>query len=394
MSALASTLLYLLALDGVAMAMLAWGEVTPLGLAGWAVALGVALGLGERAGLELASIEAKRRDRVAVFLGAIHVSVLVLGLVLAAGSLTPRLLRFLTHVLSGYALLVLLLVRLTPHPRAAVGHFLALIALACLKGGSLAALASSSALALTGLLVGLDHHIQLLAAHRLDDRPHSARAFWRAALLVLPVALTVGVAVNHIAPDEVVEEVAVEEEEGYVPLDEKEKRELDMRALRVLVLTGVFGAVAVYVVGRWIVRSKRGEPVAIETPEPLKGAVERIRPEGRESRRLPEYRGSRGRVVRAYLNLLRGAERAGFPRRPSETPDEFAAALAEPREPLEGATQTFVHARYGAAAVGEEDVARAEAGADAVLAHLARNPRRRQVVRDADDARPDGTEPA
>ena len=46
--------------------------------------------------------------------------------------------------------------------------------------------------------------------------------------------------------DEVVEEVAVEEEGGYVPLDEKEKRELDMRALRVLVLTGVFGAVAVY----------------------------------------------------------------------------------------------------------------------------------------------------
>lgn len=388
MSALASAVLYLLVLDGVATAMLAWGQTTPLGLAGWAVALGVALGLGERAGLELASIEAKRRDRVAVFLGAIHVSVLVLALVLSVGSPTPYLLGFLTSVLSGYALLVLLLVRLTPHPRAAVGHSLALIALACLKGGPLAAWAASSALALTGLLVGLEHHVLLLAAHRVDDRPHAARAFWRAALLVLPVALVVGAAVHRFAPEEVVEETVVEEE-GYVPLEAKEKRELDMRALRVLVLTGVFGAVGVYVVGRWIVRSKRGEPKSIETPEPLKGAVERIRPKPRESRSLPEYRGSRGRIVRAYLNILRGAERAGFPRRPSETPDEFAAALAEPREPLEDATGTFVCARYGAAPLSDQDVTRAEAGADAVLAHLSRHPRRRRVVRDADEDSPD-----
>jgi hypothetical protein len=389
MSALASAVLYLLALDGVASAMLAWGQPTPLGLAGWAVALGVAQGFGERLGLEFASIEEKRRDKVAVFLGTIHLSVLVLALVLAAGSPTPKLLGFLTNVLSGYALLVLLLVRLTPHPRAVVGHSLALIALACLKGGPLAAWASSSALALTGLFVGLDHHLQLLGAHRVDDGPHAWRAFGRAALLVLPVALVVGVAVHRIAPEAVPEAAVVEEEEGYVPLDESEKHELDMRALRALVLTGVFGAVAVYVVGRWIVRSKRGEKKIIETPEPLRGAVERIRPEARSSRSLPEYRGSRGRVVRAYLNLLRGAERAGFPRRPSETPDEFAAALAEPREPLESTTEAFLRARYGGAEVSAEDVTRAESGADAVLGHLSRQPRRRRVVRDADETRPD-----
>jgi hypothetical protein len=44
--------------------------------------------------------------------------------------------------------------------------------------------------------------------------------------------------------------------------------------------------------------------------------------------------------------------------------------------------------------VDDEDVARAEAGADAVLADLARNPRRRRVVRDADETRPEGSEPA
>ena len=386
MSALASAVLYLLALDGVASAMLAWGQATPLGLVGWAVALGVALGLGERAGQEFAWIDAKRRDKVGVFLGAIHVSVVVLGLMLAAGGPTPKLLGFLTNLLSGYALLVLLLVRLTPHPRAVIGHSLALIALACLRGGPLAAWAASSALALTGLFVGLDHHVQLLGAHRVDDGPQAWRAFWRTALLVLPVALGVGLTVQHIAPGERMEPEEVVVEEGYVPLDEKEEYELDLRALRALVLTGVFGAVAVYVLGRWMVRSKRGEKKSIATPEPLRGAVERIRPEGRPSRALPDYRGRRGRVVRAYLSLLRGTERAGFPRRPAETPDEFAEALGEPREPLEGATEAFVRARYGAGEVSDEDVNRAETGADAVLGHLSRQPRRRRVVRDADAA--------
>jgi hypothetical protein len=203
---------------------------------------------------------------------------------------------------------------------------------------------------------------------------------------VLPVALGVGLTVQHIAPGELLEPEEVVVEEGYVPLDEKEEHELDLRALRALVLTGVFGAVAVYVLGRWMVRSKRGEKKSIATPEPLRGAVERIRPEGRPSRALPDYRGRRGRVVRAYLSLLRGTERAGFPRRPAETPDEFAEALGEPREPLEGATEAFVRARYGAGEVSDEDVNRAETGADAVLGHLSRQPRRRRVVRDADAA--------
>lgn len=386
MRVLGTTVLYLLALLAVGTAQIAWGGPTPLALAGWAIALAVALGLGERFGVYFETVDEKRRDKLAVFLGTLQLSVLALALVLAAGSPTPGLLRFLVGVLSGYALLVLVLARLATQPRGVVGHSLALVALACLKGGALAAVTAGASLALIGMYVGLDHHSRLLAAHRLDEGGHAARALWRSAVLVLPVALLVGVAVHRLAPRGVVLPEPVVEEQGYVPLDKTPQRELDLQALRALVVTGVIGAVAVYFIGRWLVRSKRGETRMIETPEPLRGAVERIRPPSRPAARLPEYPGRRGRVVRAYLNVLRGAERAGFPRRPHETADEFADALGEPRQPLLATTDTFVRARYGPFELSDEDVLEAERGADAVLGHIARRPPRRRAdtVRDVD----------
>jgi hypothetical protein len=155
------------------------------------------------------------------------------------------------------------------------------------------------------------------------------------------------------------------------------------------VIVGLAGAVAVYFVGRWIVRSKRGERTPIETPEPLRGALERIRPEEQRARAAPGYSGRRGRVVRAYLRLLRAAEEVGFPRRPEETPAEFATALDEPRAPLAEATEVFLRARYGPFDLTEGDVALADRSAAAVIAHLDRRPPRRRegVVQDAGPAR-------
>jgi hypothetical protein len=388
-SALATAILYLLSVNAVACAFLAWGRATPLRLVGWAIGLGAVLALGERLGSSFATIEAKRRDKLGVFLGTLHLSVLVLALVLAAASPTPGLLLFLANVLAGYQLLVLLLVRLTPHPRGVVGHALALTALASLEGGPLAAWAVSSALALTGVFVGLDHHLRLLSAHRLPDGPYAGRALWRTALLVLPVALVVGLAVHRVAPRARPAALPAVEEEGYVALEEKPERELDTRALRAVVVTGLMGAVAVYFVGRWIVRSKRGVKKTMEAPEPLRGGIEPIPKERAGAAPLHEYPGRRGRVVRAYLNLLRGAERAGFPRRPDETPGEFARALGEPRPALGTVTERFVVARYGPSDVADADVAEAEGAADAVLGHLARHPprRRTRVVRDVGDPR-------
>jgi hypothetical protein len=383
MRALSSAVLYLLALDGVACALLAWTDATPGGLAGWAIALAAALAIGERAGEAFATIEAKRRDRVAVFLGTVQLSVLVLALVLAAGKPTPGLLGFLAGVLAGYQLLVVALARLAPHARGVVGQSLALVALACLRGGPLGAWAASSALALVGLYVGLDHHARLLAFHRLDDSGHGGRALGLSALLVLPVALAVGLAIHTAAPEPRPGPPPEVVDDGYRPLDEKPKRELDTRALRSIVIAGLAGAVAVYFVGRWLVRSKRGVKGAIETPEPLRGTLERIRPDERPRRAVPAYSGRRGRVVQAYLRLLRGAERLGFPRRPDETPHQFARALGEPRAPLAETTEVFERARYGPVDLADGDVQAAERGVAAVLAHVERHPpRRRVVVRD------------
>jgi hypothetical protein len=381
-----STILYLLLLDGVACALLAWGDASSLELVLWALGLGAVGLLGERLEEPFSAIETKRRDRIAVFLGTIQLSLLVLALVLAAAKPRPDLLGFLSEVLSGYALVVLGLRHLTTHPRGVVGHALALVTLAALRGGGLGAWAVSSALGLTGLFLGLDHHARLLSAHRVDDGPHVARALGRTAILVVPVAVLLGVTVARLAPEAAPVVVPDPVEEGYVPLEEDdERRELDLKALRALLLAGIGGAVAIYAVGRWLARARRGETKAIETPEPLRGKLEPIRPEAKGTRALPEYPGRRGRIVRAYLNLLRGAERVGFPRRPGETPEEFASALGEPQEALASATDTFVRARYGPGEPTEADVQAAEGGADAVLGHLARQPpKRRRVVRDAD----------
>jgi hypothetical protein len=388
-SALGSSLLYLLSVNAVACALIAWGAAGLGTTIGWAVAIGVAQAVGERLGEPFAAIEAKRRARMGVFRGTLQLSVLVIALVLAAASPTPGLLGFLVNVFAGFLLLVSLLLRLTAQPFGLVGQALALTVLAGLRGGPLGAWVAASSLAIAGLYVAIDHHARLLAAHRVDDAPHAWAALGRGAAVVLPVALAVGLAVHRVSPLPRPDPAPETYDESYRPVEKKPKRGLDTRALRALVLSGLGGAVFIYFVGRWLVRSKKGERGRIEAPEPLRGSLERMREAGGSKASPPAYAGRRGRVVRAYLNLLRGADRAGFPRHPGETADEFAAALAEPGGPLAAATNTFVRARYSFFEVTEVDVERAERGADAVLDHLARHPpaRRARQVQDAASTR-------
>ena len=168
---------------------------------------------------------------------------------------------------------------------------------------------------------------RLLAAHRVDDAPHARGALVRGAAVVLPVALAVGLVVYRVAPlprpDPPPETIV----DAYKPVDEKPKRELDLRALRALVLSGLGGAVFIYFVGRWLVRSKKGERGAIETPEPLRGALERIRePPRRRRRAVRATPAGAGGSCAPISTCCAAADRAGFARRPDETAGEFAAA--------------------------------------------------------------------
>lgn len=66
--------------------------------------------------------------------------------------------------------------------------------------------------------------------------------------------------------------------------------------------------------------------------------------------RLPGARTPREQVVRYYLSLVRRASSQGLPRRPAQTPEEYAASL-RPRLPdaqpdLTALTDAFVEARY------------------------------------------------
>jgi len=86
----------------------------------------------------------------------------------------------------------------------------------------------------------------------------------------------------------------------------------------------------------------------------------------------PVYQGRRGRIVRAYVNVLARARQRGFPWRPSQTPADIAARLSAPAGPVGTLTELFVGARYGPDEPSEAQAAAAERAAQAVAASLGR----------------------
>jgi hypothetical protein len=147
-------LLYAFACDATLCALVAWDEtVSASTLFLWTLAVAGALALGESLENSFATIDADHRGRMAVFLGSLQLSILVLALILAAIKPSADLLRFLANVLSGYFLLVLALVRLAPHPRPVLGHGFALTVLAGLQGGPVGVWATLSAFSLAALFL-------------------------------------------------------------------------------------------------------------------------------------------------------------------------------------------------------------------------------------------------
>ena len=336
MSALASSLLYLLSVNAVACALLAWTDAGLGAMLGWAAAIGVAHAIGERFGEPFAAIDTKRRDRMGVFLGTLQVSVLVIALVLAAASPTPGLLGFLVDVFAGYQLLVTVLLRLTTEPRGLVGQSLALTALACLRGGPLGAWAAASSLALAGVYVALDHHARLLAAHRVDDAPHARGALVRGAAVVLPVALAVGLGIYRVSPLPRPDPPPQTIGDAYKPVEDKPKRELDLRALRALVALGP---------GRRRLHLLR-RPMARPFEEGRAGRDRGARAAARRPRADP--RGAPGRVEDAELRRPPRARRARLPRPPARSrPRRLRASAGRDGRRVRGRTGRAARAARG-----------------------------------------------
>jgi Domain of unknown function (DUF4129) len=95
-------------------------------------------------------------------------------------------------------------------------------------------------------------------------------------------------------------------------------------------------------------------------------------------RRLREM-GPRQAIIALYVAALRLAARRGYPRRPSQTPHEYAAEVSErlpqARDALGSLTETFVAVRYGGHAADDSLVARMQALAGALRKALRRAPR-------------------
>ena len=80
--------------------------------------------------------------------------------------------------------------------------------------------------------------------------------------------------------------------------------------------------------------------------------------------------GWRKRVLDRYLGFLREAEGLGRRRSPERTPREFAAELPGPGGAL---TEAFVRARYGPGEISEEEFLRADRAAEETLGELQKN---------------------
>jgi hypothetical protein len=97
-------------------------------------------------------------------------------------------------------------------------------------------------------------------------------------------------------------------------------------------------------------------------------------------RRLREM-GPRQAIIALYVAVLQLAARRGYPRRPGQTPHEYAAEvggrLPQARDALGRMTETFVAVRYGGHAADDSLVARMQALAGALRKALRRAPRSR-----------------
>jgi hypothetical protein len=97
-------------------------------------------------------------------------------------------------------------------------------------------------------------------------------------------------------------------------------------------------------------------------------------------RRLREM-GPRQAIIALYVAALQLAARRGYPRRPGQTPHEYAAEVGarrpQARDALGRMTETFVAVRYGGHAADDSLVARMQALASALRKALRRAPRSR-----------------
>jgi hypothetical protein len=360
-----SAALYLLSLHAAASAGIAWGRAPePFLFALQAAALAAALLVGEWLAPDpAATLEPAVRFRLRVALMASYSTMVAIALGAALGTGDVAVLRQEVAVFTAAQVVFLLLLESSRSVLAPLANALVLVVLASLRGGGIAATAVTGYLALVALVLGFDHPVRLVGAHRTGEVSLVRASLVRSAALAAPVVVLLA-AFFAIAPPTPY---------SRVPLDQLESAEMPEEvaaAYRRLVMLALAGGALLVLAGRLLRRSGRGRSPSEELLVAELGAVEMLTP-GPPKRRV-DYAGARGRIVRAYVRMLGRAREAGFIVRPLDTPLSIARHLRAPAAPLDALTALFVRARYGPDEPDAADVRAAEDAAHAVAAGLGR----------------------
>lgn len=354
--------LYLLSASAVLGAAAAWTPEafrSPLPAVGWSVALGAAALAGASFFERFAWIaERAGRGRLRAVGGTFHAGVLFfafVGILIRQRDAVDSALRWLSFLQPLFLLLA-------GFGRAHFGAVLnagALTALAAFAGGPAASAAVTAHVALLTLFLAADHIARKLAEYPVEDAPGASLLVREAALPCLAAALGLILLFAWIPPQAYEAQRLRPAGGGGVSPDLISRIVFQASAIAFL------GAVGFYLLLRWgtgggatsgpgedverLKARRRGE--SPPEPDPL----------------LPETpaEGPRGRIVRAYLQVLAFLARRGVRRRRAETPAEFAPRLGAGTAAGE-LTALFLRARYGGEEPGEEEAGRAEKAARAL----------------------------
>jgi hypothetical protein len=362
-----SVALYALSLHASASALMAWraSDARLLGLC--ALGLALALILGESfGGIVDSGLEGTFRLRLRVTIAAAYGGLVVIALAVGIGSREVGLLGQEALVFTVLQAAFLLLVDLGRTHLGPVANALVLVVLASLRGGVVAAVAVTGGLALLGFFLALDHSARVLQAYPTGRVDLLGATLRRAAASLAPVVagLTIFFLVSPAAP---LPRIRLAVAAPRMMDDEVAKA---YRRLVVLVLSGsglVFGMVR-------LLRRDRDIRPPLEEALPLERGAEEALPEPPPLARR-DYRGRRGRIVRAYVDVLAHARDTGFRSRPSLTPRDIAAHFPAPAGPMGTLTDLFVGARYGPDEPSEEQALTAERAGQAIAVGLRKKKR-------------------
>jgi hypothetical protein len=259
------------------------------------------------------------------------------------------------RVAAAYAALQPLLVVLGDLARTqsvVAANALLLTLLTVAAGGAWAVLGVLGYLGLLPFLFAFDHAAHTLAPWPPPSQPLVPAVFRATARLVLPVLAAVAL-FFVLAPADgnlAARAAATQDPEDAADL---------VAVWRKLVLLGILGAGLLLPLVR-LLRAGAASPTAVAGPELLDGTVvlDEVLPE--PPRAGAPDGSTRGRVVAAYLRVLRALAGRGFDRRAAQTPHAIARRAAPSSTELQDLTGLFMDARYGPREPAEDDALRAE----------------------------------